>query len=153
VLVAPLEPAAIAQVYEVRGALDALAARLAAQRRARIDPKLIENGRRAARGKDIQTMIEADIAFHRAIYAASGNALIEPSAALHWVHLRRVMGAVLQQSRQRQALWDEHEAIVAAIADGDPTRATRLIDHHGRQASENLLARLSDVLKPQAKGT
>ena len=61
-------------------------------------------------------MIEADIAFHNAIYAASGNPLIERSAQLHWRHLRRVMGAVLQQSRQREAVWDEHEAIAKAIA-------------------------------------
>ena len=39
VMVAPLDARWIAQVYEVRGALDALAARLAARRRAVIDPK------------------------------------------------------------------------------------------------------------------
>ena len=48
-------------------------------------------------------MIEADMAFHNAIYGASGNPLIEQSAHQHWRHLRRVMGAVLQQSRQREA--------------------------------------------------
>ena len=47
-------------------------------------------------------MIDADLAFHDAIYAASGNPLIEQSAHLHWRHLRRVMGAVLQQSAQRE---------------------------------------------------
>ena len=67
---------------------------------------------------------------------------------MHWVHLRRVMGAVLQQSRQRDALWDEHEAIAGAIARGDADRAAHLIDHHGRQASDNLQARLADVLTP-----
>ena len=97
VLVAPLDPGWIAHVYEVRGALDALAAKLAAAKRAVIDPRLIETGRRAARGRNIKAMIEADIAFHHAIYAASGNPLVERSAQLHWVHLRRVMGAVLQQ--------------------------------------------------------
>ena len=117
VLVAPLDPAWIAQVYEVRGALDALAARLAAQRRQTIDPKLVERGRRAAAGRNVQAMIEADLAFHNAVYDASGNPLIGASAQLHWVHLRRVMGAVLQSSgRQRQALWDEHQAIADAIA-------------------------------------
>src|SRR5690349_9520883 len=69
VLVAPLDAEHIADVYEVRAALDALAARLAAQRRAALDPKLIEHGRRAARGRDIHAMVEADEAFHRAIYA------------------------------------------------------------------------------------
>ncbi len=148
VLVAPLDPGWIAHVYEVRGALDALAAKLAAAMHAVIDPRLIETGRRAARGRNIQAMIEADIAFHRAIYAASGNPLVERSAQLHWVHLRRVMGAVLQQTRQREQIWDEHAAIAEAIRSGDATRAVDLIEHHGRNASENLLARLSDVLKP-----
>jgi DNA-binding GntR family transcriptional regulator len=150
--VAPLDGARIAQVYEVRAALDALAARLAAERRAAIDPALVANGRRAARGSDIQAMVEADMAFHNAIYAASGNPLIGASAQLHWVHLRRVMGAVLQHARQREAIWDEHEAIAEAIGAGAAERATRLIDDHGRQASENLLARLSHVLTPAMKG-
>jgi DNA-binding GntR family transcriptional regulator len=147
-LVAPLDPGWIAHVYEVRGALDALAAKLAAARRAVLDPRLIETGRRAARGRNIKAMIEADIAFHHAIYAACGNPLVERSAQLHWVHLRRVMGAVLQQTRQREQIWDEHAAIAAAIGTGDAARAVELIEHHGRNASENLLACLSDVLKP-----
>ena len=150
--VAPLDAEWIARVYEVRGALDALAARLAAARRAVIDPRLIEQGRRAARGRHVKAMIEADIGFHTAIYAASGNPLIEQSAQLHWVHLRRVMGAVLQSSPQRETIWDEHAAIAAAIAAGDAKRATALVEHHGRQASDTLLARLSDVLKPPMKG-
>ena len=151
-LVAPLDAEWIGRIYEVRGALDALAARLAAARRAVIDPRLIEQGRRAARGRHVKAMIEADIGFHTAIYAASGNPLIEQSAQLHWVHLRRVMGAVLQASPQRETIWDEHAAIALAIAAGDAKRATALVEHHGRQASDNLLARLSDVLKPPLKG-
>jgi DNA-binding FadR family transcriptional regulator len=86
------------------------------------------------------------VAFHSALYAASGNPLIGQSAQLHWVHLRRVMGAVLQHARQREALWDEHAAIAVAIGRGDAEQATRLVDQHGRQASTNLLARLHDVL-------
>ena len=147
-LVAPLDAGWIAHVYEVRGALDALAAKLAAAKRAVIDPRLLETGRRAARGRNIKAMIEADIAFHHAIYAACGNPLVERSAQLHWVHLRRVMGAVLQQTRQRDQIWDEHAAIAEAIRAGNASRAIELIEHHGRNASENLLARLSDVLKP-----
>ncbi|MEO8249029.1 MAG: GntR family transcriptional regulator [Burkholderiales bacterium] len=151
-LVAPLDASLIGHVYQVRGALDALAARLAAQQQAEIDPALIEHGRRAARGHNISAMIEADIEFHRAIYAASGNPLIEQSAQLHWVHLKRVMGAVLQSSRQRKPLWDEHERIANAIRAGDSQLAADLIEHHSRQASVNLQARLSDVLETSTKG-
>ena len=152
VIVAPLDAAWIAQVYEVRGALDALAARLAAERRQVLDPKWVEQGRRAARGRNIKAMIDADIAFHNAVYEASGNPLIGESARAHWVHLRRVMGAVLQSSPQREAIWDEHEAIAEAIAAGNAKRAATLIDHHALRASENLRARLSDVLNPPLKG-
>src|SRR4029453_18988420 len=87
VLVAPLDADWIAKVYQVRGSLDALAARLAAEQRFRLDPKLIEAGRKAARGKNVKAMIEADMAFHNAIYGASGNPLIEQSAQQHWRHL------------------------------------------------------------------
>ena len=37
--------------------------------------------------------------------AAAGNPLIEQSAQIHWRHLRRVMGAVLRDERQRDTVW------------------------------------------------
>lgn len=149
--VAQLDPDWMRKVYQVRGALDALAARLAAQRRFQMDPGLLEAGRAAARGDDVMAMIDADLAFHAAIYAAAGNPLIEQSAQLHWRHLRRVMGAVLQQTRQREAVWDEHQAIADAIAAGDADAAARLIEEHSLQASDNLAERLAHVLNVQAE--
>jgi len=145
--VAALQTQSIRQIYEVRGALDALAARLAAQRRFRMDPELLQAGRRAASGNDVAAMIEADLAFHRAIYEAAGNPLIGASAQLHWRHLKRVMGAVLQEMGQREAVWDEHQAIADAIAAGDAERAARLIEDHSLQASHNLAERLDEVLR------
>ena len=150
VRVAPLDVAWMQQVYQVRGALDALAARLAAVQRVQLDPALLQRGRKAAAGKNLQAMIDADLAFHQAIYVASGNALIEQAALLHWQHLRRVMGAVLQQSSQRSAVWDEHAAIADAIGKGQPDRAATLIQQHSVQASEHLAARLTLVLKKTA---
>lgn len=145
--VAPLDAQAIRQIYQVRGALDALAARLAAQRRFRIDPQLMTAGRAAARGDNVATMIEADLAFHRALYEAAGNPLIGESAQLHWRHLKRVMGAVLQEMHQRDAVWDEHQAIADAIAAGDADGAARLIEEHSLQASQVLAERLDFVLQ------
>ena len=145
--VTPLDAESIRHIYQVRGALDALAARLAAQRRFRLDPAILEQGRRAVQGADLQAMIDADLAFHAALYAAAGNPLIEQSAQLHWRHLRRVMGAVLQQTGQREPVWEEHEAIAAAIAAGDAATASRLIEEHSAHASDNLAARLDQVLR------
>ena len=145
--VAPLDAQAIRQIYQVRGALDALAARLAAQRRFRIAPELMHAGRAAARSDNVAAMIEADLAFHRALYEAAGNPLIGESAQLHWRHLKRVMGAVLQEMHQRDAVWDEHQAIADAIAAGDAEGAARLIEEHSLQASQVLAERLDLVLQ------
>ncbi len=143
--VSTLDVASIAQVYQVRGALDALAARLAAERGRPLDARLIERGRKAAAGRSVAALIEADHAFHRAIYAAAGNPLIERSAQLHWSHARRAMGATLQRSALRDTVWDEHEAIADAIAAGDAERAEQLMRAHCRHAADHLARRLADV--------
>ncbi len=143
----------IAQVYQVRGSLDALAVRLASERGARLDPAVMRQGRKAENSRDVQTMIQADLAFHRAIYEASGNPLIAQSIDLHWHHLKRVMGAVLQSSEQRQTVWDDHEAIAKAIAASDAELAVRLVQEHAQEASVQLTARLTEQLsQPPASG-
>lgn len=149
-LVTPLDATWIAHVYEIRGALDSLAAGLAAGLGAKLDKALMTKGRKASRGNDVRAMIDADWAFHSAIYRASGNPLIAETAHLHWVHLRRVMGAVLQSPAQRKSVWDEHAAIFDAILAGDATAASELSNLHARRARENLVARLSEVLADEA---
>ncbi len=137
----------IAQVYQVRGSLDALAVRLAAEQGAEIDPQVMRQGRALSQSGDVQAMILADLAFHRAIYQASGNPLIAQSIDLHWHHLKRVMGAVLQSSHQRQTVWDEHEAIAHAIAAGDADLGVQLVQEHANEASVLLTARLSEQIQ------
>ena len=150
VLVAPLDVDWLVQIYQVRSTLDALAARLAAARRQVIDPRLIAQGRSAAAAGKVKQMISADAAFHAAIYAASGNPMIGQSAQLHWQHIRRAMGAVLQVSTVRNSVWDEHEAIAQAIAQGEEDRAEHLIRQHGEEAGRNLAILLTSALKPYA---
>lgn len=149
--VAPLDVRWVRQVYQVRGALDALAARLAAQAGCRIDPTLIARGRKAAAGDDIPAMIDADVAFHQAICRASGNPLLERITDQHWQHLRRVMGAVLQTAR-RASVWDEHEAIAEAIAAGRADAAVALTGHHNQHAADGLARGLSQVLNLSHSG-
>lgn len=145
-VVAPLDPTWIGHLYQVRGALDALAARLAAARRARIPETLIRQGRAAAQGNDVKALIEADMAFHRAIYEASGNPLVLETATLHWTHLRRVMGAVLQRRAGRAGLWDEHDAMREAILRGDEALAAQLSEEHAAVARASLLRQLETAL-------
>ena len=153
VLVAPLDVTWLVQIYQVRSALDALATRLAARSRVAMDPGLISRGRRAARSNQVKAMMAADAQFHGAIYAASGNPLIAQSAQLHWHHIRRAMGAVLQLSTMRESIWDEHEAIAAAIATGDEDKAESLSRQHAEDASHNLASLLSSALKQSVNST
>lgn len=146
--VAPLDATVIVQVYAVRSALDALAARLAAARRAVLPPALLKLGRAAARGRDVSALIDADLAFHRALYAASGNPLIERSAAPHWCQIRRAMGASLQTGEVRRTVWDEHAAIAEAVAAGEPARAAMLAQQHGEHASHHLGRALGAATAP-----
>ena len=146
VQVAPLDVAWMVKVYQVRGALDSLAARLASERKAQLDPALLAQGRKAMRGRNVEAMIEADMAFHQAIYEASGNPLIGQIAGQNWRHLHRMMGAVLQSSDLRVAVWDEHEAIVTAIAAGQARAAAALVIKHCEHASEYLSTRMTKAL-------
>jgi DNA-binding GntR family transcriptional regulator len=151
--VAPLDPAQIGQVYQVRSALDALAVRLAAERRARIDRSLIDQGHAADRRGDLTALIEADIAFHTAVYRAAGNPFIERSAQLHLHHIRRAMGLALQSDDLRRPVWDEHEAIVDAIARGDAETAVDLMGEHTGKAAQALQDQLGGGDSGGAPGT
>ena len=135
----------IDKLYEVRGALDSLAAKLAASKKCVIDPALIKHGRTVSEKGDVRALIDADIAFHSAIYEASENPLIAKSAHLHWTHLRRVMGAVLL-STERSAIWDEHQAIADAIKKGDEKKAAELSELHATRARKSLIHQLEQVL-------
>lgn len=146
VLVAPLDLTKISQLYEVRGSLDGLAAKLAAERRFKIDPEILINGRKTAERHDVNAMIEADMAFHNAIYQASNNPLIAETAFMHWVHLRRAMGAVLEGNSVREAIWDEHIAIAKAIEKGQCKKAVELTELHITNARASLVERLGVIL-------
>lgn len=141
-MVAPLDGGEIARLYQVRSVLDGLAARLAARARAGLDPALLARGRALAAAGDIGALIDADAAFHDAVYAASGNPLIAQTTARHWQHMRRAMGAVLRGALARETMWDEHAAIAAAIARGDEAAAERLAREHCEVAGANLARQL-----------
>lgn len=134
-------------IYELRSVLEPWAAALAAQR---MTPErlvrgraLVAEGKRAAASGDARATLQADIDFHGFIYEASGNPLVPESMQLHWQHLRRSMGAVLQRPRFTEKVWREHERILDAIAAGDGERAAQLIGEHVRDARERVGAELA----------
>lgn len=146
VMVAPLDINQIRHLYEIRSVLEVLAARLAAERKEVIDRDLIVKGRQIAQSNIVRAMIDADEAFHKAIYKASGNPLIALTAEVHWAHLRRVMGALLQSEDQRMSVWDEHEKLADAIETGDVKIAVSVAEEHMESARVKLLSGLENLL-------
>ncbi len=117
-------------MYDMRAVIEGLASRLAAeqnaQRAAKQGPALIDAGRKAVASGSVAKMVAADMRFHEFIYSLSGNPLIAPAMAAHWTHTQRVMGEVLIKDETPRDIWDQHAAILAAIADGDAARAEKL---------------------------
>lgn len=160
VRVAPLDADFVRQLYDVRGALDGLAAREAALRATpvlrRAGRALIERGRRAVAAGERAALIQADIAFHAFIYEHSGNGMIARTLDMHWIHIRRVMAEVLRAPDARptsslERIWAEHAAILDAIASGDAAQAERGARAHGERAATELIARLSDTDRNEAR--
>ena len=146
VVVAPLDADFICHLYELRSALDGAACRGAAQRgsaEAKLwGPALIAEGRAAFASGSVKRMVEADMRFHRLLYDLCGNPMIAETAALHWHHIRRLIGGYLQHYPMRN-VWDEHQAILDAVISGDPDRAEAAARHHADNASAKFTALLA----------
>lgn len=144
--VAPLDLGHVRHMYEVRAAIEGLAFRSAAERSARAaasrGPALIRAGRKAVASGSYSEMIAADMAFHDFIYALSGNPLVAPSMETHWTQTQRVMGEVLMRDDKPRDIWDQHEALLAAVAAGDGERAERLARQHILSAADFMIERL-----------
>jgi DNA-binding GntR family transcriptional regulator len=148
--VTQLDPVRIRQLYEVRGAIDALAARLAAQRiktdaagRAHLDATL-RAGLEINKRTPLSALIARDVDFHRAIYRLAGNPAIEEMIGPQWPHMRRSMATVLAELDYRESAWAEHESIAAHILSGNAKAAEGCALAHamsaGRLTEEKLKA-------------
>lgn len=144
--VAALDPAHVRDMYDVRAVLEGLAFRKAAERNAKLasrdGPALIAAGRKAVARGSVAAMIQADMAFHDFIYRLSENPLVAPAMETHWTNTQRVMGEVLMRDDKPRDIWDQHEALLAAVGAGDGQKAEALARQHIEQAAEFMVERL-----------
>ncbi len=156
-MVAPLDAGRVRDLYEVRAVLDGLASARAAERgssRARAEgPGTIALGREAVMSRSIAQLVNADMAFHFFIYELSGNPHIAETCSPHWSYFRCVMGAVLLHGETPTEIWDQHEAILAAVMEGDAVRAEQLARHHIAHASDAVRGNLHRLGKSGALKT
>ncbi|NDC61082.1 MAG: GntR family transcriptional regulator [Betaproteobacteria bacterium] len=147
-IVAPLDPVYIRQMYEIRSVLEGLAFRKAAE----MNPTLaaakggvyIDKGRAAVKSGAVSDLVNADMAFHNFVYGLSENRLIAPTMDTHWTYTQRVMGWVLMRHEKQRDIWDQHEAMLQSIAQGDGDSAEQAARKHILQASDFIFQHINE---------
>lgn len=125
-------------LLEVRQSLDVRAAALAAERRTEADlaalDRLAAERRRAVAAGDRTGFVDADVAFHVAIVAATHNPLLIELYGGLAAAIRASIDAPVDDDEVLAEVYDpEHEAVLAAVRAGDAlgaaSAATVLLDH------------------------
>jgi GntR family transcriptional repressor for pyruvate dehydrogenase complex len=138
---------AVVQIVEVRRALEAEVAALAARRRRAPDIKRIRQAMRAldsavAAGGD---GVEEDMRFHRAVADAAANPFLIETLEYLGQFLRGATRVTRANEARREdfsrQVREEHESIVLAIEAGDALRAQSAASHH----MNNAIARIEQA--------
>ncbi len=153
-IVAPLDPNYVQQMYDVRAVIEGLAFRRAAELNAaqaeKLGPLLIAKGRSGVASRSVAEMIAADLQFHRLIHDLSRNALIAPMMEAQWTCTQRVMGEALMRDESSRDIWTQHEVMLEAVISGDGARAEVLAREHILRAAAVVINRLREDAPAQA---
>lgn len=136
-LVVPVSPAEVRDVMETRMLVERHTADLLARRGAGATSviadlhALIARQERLLGAGDLTGFVAADRAFHHAIVAAAGNAILTRiSDSLRDRQRRMVAATVARDPELPRRFLEEHRSILAAIEAGDAEQAVRRVDEH-----------------------
>ncbi|GAA4867253.1 GntR family transcriptional regulator [Saccharopolyspora cebuensis] len=128
------------ELFDVREALEVLAARLAAERGSEAGvartAALTASARRSLEAGDLAAMAEANAAFHDELVALSGHELL--ANVLEPLHGR--LAYLFRLNLEPERVCTEHEQLHAAIAAGDAERAAALACRHVRSSRRMVFA-------------
>ena len=139
-------------VFELRLAVETMAARLAAERGAPSDIQWLDSCQQALKSSaDVHAFRRADSEFHLAIARMSGNSMlsqvVEDVRAAAFSRLDRDDFAVIYESSLRG-----HAAVIEAIRDRDPVAASAAMATHIEEAREEVVAALAQQTDKRAAG-
>jgi DNA-binding GntR family transcriptional regulator len=137
-----LTSADVRDIYDLRAALEARAAKQLTERARGADLRAMRRllGRllEAAENGDVAVVSQADLAFHEGVCHLSGN------RRLHEVYMRNVpvlknlmkLDEYIYRSLDDMAV--EHEPLIAALESGDPAMAAARFESHVERARDQL---------------
>ncbi len=136
----------LAEIYGLRTALEVQASRVLAARR--VVPQaareaLIKHRKLGARSQR-RPVVEADLAFHRAIVVAAGNSRLARAHRDLEVELRLCLAQLVHGYATVAQLADEHEELLRAIESGRPATAEAAIRQHLENATAWLIDHVAD---------
>ncbi|MFJ9537549.1 GntR family transcriptional regulator [Streptomyces sp. NPDC101225] len=142
--VAPLTGREIRELMELRGIAERYAAeQLVSAGRAPVAElrSLLDRQRELTGADDAKEFIHVDHRFHAVLVHAVGNTLLDRHYdGLRSRQVRAGVVALFNQQGRQEAVMEEHEAIVDALAAGDARAARAAIDHHLESTLKVLLA-------------
>jgi DNA-binding FadR family transcriptional regulator len=149
------DPRQLFDLLEVRRALEVHIAALAARHAGRADLAALQgavDGMRAVAGGEPDSIHEADIAFHEALAAASGNRLLSflmeaMEQPLHASRMRSLRGHLARGGTVADVI-DQHAAILDRIGAHDAAGAAEAMSEHLSQTAQDLLAAFSGAGPP-----
>jgi DNA-binding GntR family transcriptional regulator len=122
------------EIFEVRTTLEAMCARLAAERitSEQIDrmERVHHDFERVLREGDNKALLAVDRKFHQLLYEASGNRYLARALDEMYTHIYRLSYFALDRMGSVRGNVEEHMDILEALKDGDGRSAERHIQHH-----------------------
>lgn len=134
----------ITQVFEIRSALEELAAGLAAERITSDEIEELERQlvsiNECMETNTLDHVVEADIAFHEVLYNASRNQRLADIIHNLRTQIFRFRSVSMNQPGRLSKTWEEHRQLVEALADHNPQQARRIARIHMEHSEQTLLA-------------
>ena len=144
-----LTSADVRDIYELRAALEARAAKQVVERARGADfrtiRRLLDRLLLAAENGDVAVVSQADLAFHESVCHLSGNRRLHEVFMRHVPLLKNLMKLDEYIYRSLDAIAIEHEPLMAALESGDPALAAARFEGHVERAKDQV-AKYIDAL-------
>ncbi|QOR34507.1 GntR family transcriptional regulator [Clostridium sp. 'deep sea'] len=133
----------ISETFEIRAALEGLAAKLAVEKITTDELEAMEltvlRMSKCIDSGDLTELIDIDEEFHDILVRASRNERLTQMISLLREQIKRFRRASLSTLGRQSLILGEHRQILEAIAERDDNRSQRLVEEHIANAEDSLL--------------